>query len=203
MPRSKELNQQMRDKRRESILRKSLRLFAYDGYDSLTVDGIADACRCSHGLFYYYFKSKEELFNAVVETYSAKYQSLMMEIRHIEEMHGTAGLKEFCNFVAKLLSEGGEKLLLSRLVEVRRSAYSISEEVRATLKIYDAQDVVARLQREAKEEGTGRSENAEWVTSFFLDWFTGISYRRIRYKGLDFKCPKPEYILKFFVKMTD
>lgn len=203
MPRSKELNQQMRDKRRESILRKSLRLFAYDGYDSLTVDGIADACRCSHGLFYYYFKSKEELFNAVVETYSAKYPALRAEINRIEEMHGLAGLEELCGFIAKLLCEGGEKLLLARLVEVRRSAYSISEEVRSTLKIYDGRNLISRLQKEAQNEGTGRMEKAEWVTSFFLDWFTGISYRRIRYKGLGFKCPKPEYILKFFVKMTD
>ena len=153
-----------------------------------------------YNFFIYQYPPQEEYaMRKKIEAFKAQ---LIRPVNYVDVL--TIDLfKEFCNFVAKLLSEGGEKLLLSRLVEVRRSAYSISEEVRATLKIYDAQDVVARLQREAKEEGTGRSENAEWVTSFFLDWFTGISYRRIRYKGLDFKCPKPEYILKFFVKMTD
>lgn len=198
MPRSKELNQQMRDKRRESILKKSLRLFAYDGYDALMVDGIADACRCSHGLFYYYYKSREELFNAVIECYEEKFPDLIETVHSFESMHGSEGIKAFASFVHDILEKSGEPLMLARLCEVKRSAVSIDEDTRAKLKAYDIRPTLRRLVMEVQSEGRGYAVDPDVPITFFLDWFTGISYRRIRYKGDNFKVPDPELIARLF-----
>lgn len=198
MPRSKELNQQMRDKRRESILKKSLRLFAYDGYDALTVDGIADACRCSHGLFYYYYKSREELFNAVIECYEEKYPEFIEKAHSFESMHGGEGIEAFASFVHDILETSGEPLMLARLCEVKRSAVSIDEDTRAKLKAYDIRPTLRRLVMEVQSEGRGYAIDPNVPITFFLDWFTGISYRRIRYKGDNFKVPDPELIARLF-----
>ncbi len=189
MPRSKELNKQMRDRRREAIIRKSLRLFAYDGYDSLTIDGIAEACHCSHGLFYYYFKSKEELFNAVMETYGRKCYKVSDEIGEIEKLHGLQAAERIIKATELVLSVGGEPLMYCRLEEVRRSASTIDEKTRASLTGIDTLPLLTRVFRECQAEGILQNIDPEGAVRFFLDWFTGISYRRIRFKGEKFETP--------------
>ena len=54
-----------KEKRREKIILSALKVFCEKGYQSATVDDIAQKARCSHGLFYHYFKSKKEIFDEV------------------------------------------------------------------------------------------------------------------------------------------
>ena len=66
MPRTKEQFQKMRDARKERILLESAKAFAIEGYDSVTVDKIVEKAKCSHGLFYHYFKNKEDIYRALL-----------------------------------------------------------------------------------------------------------------------------------------
>ena len=50
-----------------NILHAAERLFRRRGYDATSVQAIIDAARVSKGTFYYYFKSKEELLDALIE----------------------------------------------------------------------------------------------------------------------------------------
>ena len=67
MPRSKEQFDEMKSSRRNEILKSALPLFSLRGYDAVKVDDITKECGCSHGLFYHYFSSKEDLFRAMME----------------------------------------------------------------------------------------------------------------------------------------
>jgi len=67
MPKTAEQFQEIKDERRNRILVASLRLFAVRGYDSTTISDITTAASCSHGLFYHYFASKEEVFHVLIE----------------------------------------------------------------------------------------------------------------------------------------
>lgn len=67
MPKSPEQNQEIKDERREAILKSSLRLFAVRGYDATSINDITSASSCSHGLFYHYFVSKEEVFQTLIQ----------------------------------------------------------------------------------------------------------------------------------------
>lgn len=62
MPKTAEQNQQIKDERRNVILKTALRLFAIRGYDSVVINDIAKEAGCSHGLFYHYYKNKSDLF---------------------------------------------------------------------------------------------------------------------------------------------
>lgn len=194
MPRSKQLNQHMRDKRRDSIIRKSLRLFAFNGYDALTVDGIADACRCSHGLFYHYFQSKELLFNAVVATYRRKLPFIGEAIAKAQAAKGSEGLRIAAGGIHDVIKNGGDALLAARLLEVKRSAVSIDEKTKASLDIFDSVPLLTRLVKENQEETGVKKNDPKSVVSAFLDWFHGISARRMRYKGEDFATPSVDDI---------
>ncbi|MCX5775480.1 MAG: TetR/AcrR family transcriptional regulator [Firmicutes bacterium] len=67
MPKTAEQFQEIKDERRNRILVTSLRLFAVRGYDSTTISDITAAASCSHGLFYHYFASKEEVFQVLID----------------------------------------------------------------------------------------------------------------------------------------
>jgi len=53
--------------RRNEILDAAGRLFGAKGYNKCTVNDILDAVGIAKGTFYYYFKSKEEVLDAIIE----------------------------------------------------------------------------------------------------------------------------------------
>ena len=58
-----------RDESRAKILAAAEHLFARDGLAGARTDAIAAAARVNKALLYYYFKSKEQLYEAVLETH--------------------------------------------------------------------------------------------------------------------------------------
>ena len=64
-PRNEESNKQIRDERREQILRAALQVFARKGLAATKISDIAAAAQLSHGLIYHYFKSKDEIFTVL------------------------------------------------------------------------------------------------------------------------------------------
>ena len=71
MPRSPEQNQIVKDRRKAKLLDNALKVFAIKGYSNTSIDSITKAARCSHGLFYHYFDSKEEAEEWAEEEYRA------------------------------------------------------------------------------------------------------------------------------------
>jgi AcrR family transcriptional regulator len=65
-PRSEEQNEIIKDERREQILSAALRCFATRGYAATKISDIVARAGMSHGLVYHYFKSKEEIFYALL-----------------------------------------------------------------------------------------------------------------------------------------
>ncbi len=79
MPKTQEQNQEIKDERRANILKTALRLFAVRGYDATTINDITQASNCSHGLFYHYFSSKEEVFKTLIEESSEREKLTRMD----------------------------------------------------------------------------------------------------------------------------
>lgn len=68
MPRSKEDFKEITLKRKNTILKTALRLFSLYGYDNISIDQITKESNCSHGLFYHYFDSKQDLLHQLFKT---------------------------------------------------------------------------------------------------------------------------------------
>jgi TetR/AcrR family transcriptional regulator, transcriptional repressor for nem operon len=64
---------------RELIVRAADRLFYERGFEHTSFSDIADAVRISRGNFYYHFKSKDEILNAVIEERIEDRQKLIQE----------------------------------------------------------------------------------------------------------------------------
>ncbi len=54
---------------REHILKTAFSLFVTKGYKAVTMQDLENATKLTKGAFYHYFKSKEELFQAVIEKF--------------------------------------------------------------------------------------------------------------------------------------
>ncbi len=63
---------------KEAILQQALFLFQRDGYEMVTMRGLAKSCDSSLGAFYYHFKSKEEI---VLELYKASLSEHIVRTR--------------------------------------------------------------------------------------------------------------------------
>ena len=66
MPRTKEQNKKILDKRKQEIIRCAIKIFSAKDYKNVTVDDITKKLKISHGLFYHYFKNKEDLIKTIV-----------------------------------------------------------------------------------------------------------------------------------------
>jgi AcrR family transcriptional regulator len=67
MPRTKEQNEEIRNKARRLIIDSSLKLFANKGFHGTSISDIAKAAGISKGLAYNYFESKQKIVEAIFE----------------------------------------------------------------------------------------------------------------------------------------
>ncbi len=67
MPKNKEQVDALKLERKKEIALSGLKVFCERGYDGATVDDIVKKAKCSHGLFYHYFKSKKDIFDEVLK----------------------------------------------------------------------------------------------------------------------------------------
>lgn len=72
MPRSEAQNETIRQESRKRILEQALTLFAQHGYDRTTVRMIAQGAGIAQGLLYNYFRSKQEVLQALFEQSMSK-----------------------------------------------------------------------------------------------------------------------------------
>ena len=77
MPRTPEQYEEIRNEKRQLIIDVALKLFANHGYSSTSISQIAENANISKGLLYNYFKSKEELLNAIISKTIAEMMSMI------------------------------------------------------------------------------------------------------------------------------
>ncbi len=78
MPKTEEQLNKLKETRRREIALCGLKVFCEKGYDFTTVDDIVKKAKCSHGLFYHYFKSKKEIFDEIIRI---KHESRDLELK--------------------------------------------------------------------------------------------------------------------------
>jgi AcrR family transcriptional regulator len=86
--------------KKEVILSAALEIFLENGYESTSVRSISHKVGCEVGLIYYYFKTKEELFDQALLAYYAKTE---MEMNEISEQ-STATVEKFIDYLEKKAS---------------------------------------------------------------------------------------------------
>ncbi len=72
--------------RRNEILDTAEELFAYQGYDSTSVQQILDKIGIAKGTFYYHFKSKEEVMDGIIDRINNKLLAAARQVLDNKEL---------------------------------------------------------------------------------------------------------------------
>lgn len=113
--------------KKEAILEAALESFLENGYESTSVRSISQKVGCEVGLIYYYFKTKEELFDKVLETYYEKTEKEMQAIT----TQSDATVEKFISYMEKKAisyrKNFSENVHFSIRASVREKITSLSE----------------------------------------------------------------------------
>jgi AcrR family transcriptional regulator len=185
MPRSEEQNKALRDYRRGKILDRALTLFAIKGFDDVTVDDIMLSTNCAHGLFYHYFRSKEDVFNALVKIKEEKYKDYLIPQDAASAAGGIKGLKMLADYCEKIISGPDEVAYFCRISTIRH--YTVTTYNEALLGD-DPFPKLIKLVEQGQKEGTVREGSPCEIANMFVDFCNGAMYRRI-VEGSEKYCP--------------
>ena len=200
MPRTTEQFEEMRKEREDSILNAALFIFASKGYEQTTADAIRAVVNCSHGLLYHYFKTKEDLYIAVIQ-------------RKVRPIVG--GLIKDVNRDRKakiVLTDITDCLLNALKSENDEYAWSISllldihlrTVINPKIKIIEKDgkvfDWVHELVERGKAEGDFNELSSKELVLSILALYKGLSYNRIKIGHTKFLCPKTEIIMNMVLK---
>ncbi len=176
MPRSKEQNAVLRDERKQKILSEALRLFAIRGFDNVTIDDITKACECSHGLFYHYFRNRNDVLKAVLKWRDETYPEYVMPIHEALALEGIRGLKLIADYCIKISKAPIEMLYFSRLTSISRYA---SKQAPKKLFNEDVFASICTLINQAMQREEIRKGKVEEIALLFFDFVSGATYRRL------------------------
>ena len=81
MPKTKVQFEQLKEKRKDEIIDAALRCFCKIGFEATKIDNITQEAKCSHGLFYHYYQTKEEVFDDVLKKVNtSKFNRIIAEL---------------------------------------------------------------------------------------------------------------------------
>ncbi len=79
-PRTVDQNREIRQARREQILEAARQVFAAQGFHNTRMSDIAQAINVSQGTLYHYFRSKDELFLAVLDVWNEQIKGIVEQL---------------------------------------------------------------------------------------------------------------------------
>ncbi len=169
MPRTAEQNQAIKDKRRNKLLSYALKAFAANGYDHTAIDDITKPSKCSHGLFYHYFESKEVVFRALIEDVILPEGTF--PIKEALELGGTEGLRLLSKFASDLGNGGLKAVAISEIVVDLPGATGLDEFGSEFAASHDLGKALVALIGQAQSEGKGANGDPKELASAFIDLF--------------------------------
>lgn len=104
---------------KERILYESMKLFSVNGFESVSIRTIADEVGVTNSALYKHFKSKQEIFDAIVEQSKERYlkqctDAVNAEIRGIDQM------KEVCINMYRYQTHDNQIVMFRRILMIEQ-----------------------------------------------------------------------------------
>ena len=87
------------EQRKQELIDTAERLFLEKGYEQTTVADIVRAIEVAQGTFYYYFSSKEEILEAIIEKDIAALEENVRQIMNREDANAALKLNDIVNSI--------------------------------------------------------------------------------------------------------
>ncbi len=155
------------EERRQEIIDAARVLFQTKEYDQTTMQDVMDALGIAKGTIYYYFKSKEELLEAVIEDLVDTNTARMQQV--LDQASGSALEKFYLLVTASNMEDDNEQLLeqLHRPGNMGMHARTLAVAIQKQAPLY------AQLVQQGCEEGIFHTDSPLETSEFIL---TSIQY---------------------------
>jgi AcrR family transcriptional regulator len=200
MSRNKELNQIIKDERREQILTAALKLFATKGLVATRMSDLSRSTGISQGLVYHYYRSKEELFTSLVDAAIEKMNTAAVNLEKLP-LPSNEKIILAVDSLLKGFTENADTANYYFLITQTALSNAYPREARNIIltKNHIKYEVIARIFRQGQEEGTIKTYNANEMATLFFSTMNGLALNKAIY-GKDFHMPDKAIILNMFIK---
>lgn len=179
MPRTEKENAKIREKRKNEILDAAIEVFAKKGYEKTSCDDINKKVGCSHGLFYRYFKSKDDIYNALIAKYKELYFGKTAEILSSGE-DPQITFKKLISFFVDLINRSKKDAYIAFIILtspiVKQSEINEFDERLLNL-------LVDLLMKSNIEGEPIDKKNAQSLALCFYHMLLGMCYTKINYSN--------------------
>ena len=184
MPRTREQFAAMKNERMTAILSTALPLFSLG--QKVTVDLITDKAKCSHGIFYHYFKNTDEILDALLK--SPTYVELRKSLFSAEGSNYEK-IEQILSIMLDVSKEKFEKVCYLNLI--------IKEREKTSLYV-----LLTKLIKEGQTAGSIiGGDPSQLVDSVFL-LLKGLYLTFLLEKRPDIKAPSVETVMQLLRKPT-
>lgn len=201
MPRTAAQNEVIKDKRRRLLLLSSLRVFAKKGLDKATIDDITLESESSHGLFYHYFDSKEEAFDAVLNEIVAERKDILV-FEEAAKKGGVAGLEIICKAIPNILKKETSKISLNigKVLYDFHNQYESESLSQFKNGRFDSFACLIKLIKQGQKEGGVIAGDPAEIALAFSDAVVAAINRLSSFKRSDKKAPSWDVYMGMLLK---
>lgn len=151
------------DERKNEIIDTASRIFAQKGYDKSSVNDILNAIGIAKGTFYHYFKSKEEVLDAVIAKATEMIEQRIEEVADNPQL--TPEDKLLGVFMSMQIEDQMEEGFLE---EMHRPENALMHQKSLVSTITMLVPVLTRVVKEGMEKGIFHAEYPEEYMQIFL-----------------------------------
>lgn len=162
--------------RKHQIIVEATRLFSLEGYDRVSTRQLADACEISEAALYKHFKSKAEIYDAVLDSLPARLQcdALFEQLSDVDDLERI--LMNTAEFLIRFLTDNVDlyRLLLFSALSGHEKAKKISSEIRGRFINFITEHLM-RLKQQAKIVDINPKITARCFIGMIMDCAMGIN----------------------------
>ncbi len=166
------------EERRKELIDVAARLFAEKGYESVAVRDILAKVNGAPGMFYYYFKSKQDIYLAVMEDYINEKLDKKCELLMDKGMPFEKRRDILVELIAEDIKGYGERFSTTEdtISDASYKIYDLIQMVGKLIKPYAIFMLQGIEEKKIKNRLGVTKENAEEVAAFILYGLWGIIY---------------------------
>jgi AcrR family transcriptional regulator len=198
MPRSAEQNEVIRAATRDRIQAAAITLFTRKGFAATSVQDIAGAAGISTGLMYRHYRTKEDLFGAIVEQAGSGLEAVAARFRtdlpardlllgfareYLDDIAAGGTTLDFYLLLQQAVLKGGDDPRIEQLLVRNETLFAET----------------VRLVERGQHEGTFRDGPATTLADVFFASLGGLALLKLT-RGDRFSVPSPELFTATLIK---
>ncbi|MFW6040799.1 MAG: TetR/AcrR family transcriptional regulator [Thermoplasmatota archaeon] len=154
----------IRTNRKEEMIDAAEKLFSEKSYMETSIDDICDEVGVAHSLFYYYFDSKDQIIEAIIERMISEIEKRLMEVVKITEL--TADEK-FLKFMTLAFNRKKERPYLASFYSRENNPKVYYRLLNRMIEIVTP--YMTKIVKQGIEEGIFDTEYPEQTIRFWLN----------------------------------